>query len=65
MTLNAFWNQKMALVNPTLEACLERFIKFGECICLYKKWVTPFKCDVDILTCLVCTKHHGKRIHSN
>ncbi len=48
---------------PVLESCIERHIKTGECKCYYKRWETPYKCDVDILICMVCARHHGKRDH--
>lgn len=53
----------MVKIIPSLKNCLERHIKFGECECYYKKWITPYKCNLDILTCKVCGKHYGKRYH--
>lgn len=46
---------------PALEDCKERFKKFGVCECHHREEVIPYGCDVAIMTCKVCAKHHGKR----
>lgn len=45
---------------PTLQECMDRFIKHGECEHLYKEKVEPFGCKVRIESCIVCKKEFGR-----
>jgi len=46
---------------PTLAECKTRFASFGECNHYHKTWIKPYKCEVKILTCKVCTKEFERR----
>lgn len=48
---------------PTLQECRDRFASFSECKHYekYKKWIRPYGCRTENLTCLVCAKHFDTR----